>query len=376
MDIVSRGLSETVAIVILIGLAISFSTAFLIYMQSDYGVRQDSAILLRVVEFEKMSTVVRLIHATEDSAAFLFRRLDNGGRVMFFLDNGVEYIDCIDIAGDVSGGAISLIGEYSIDDIMVVSRDGIYSYRYYARARGFPDSGRVQICTIDIDQNAVVALSLAKPVVYGYNRTVLESYNRRWRVYGSLRFRVVGASVNSYLYINGTEYPLRIGQNIRIDVDGRVGVLKLGQGMFIEAFNVFARAVYIDDALLARNVHVGITRGVAIDVTGSSLSIEIQPDPPGYIKVMYYGRPQLTVEKSDDDSYIKVVGWSIDRVRGLTIQLDQERLYAEGMAYAIYIVQRGFPAGSFIRTLRLYTITIISGTPYIVNVYEYRFGSS
>lgn len=373
---VCRGLSETVAIVVLIGLAISFSIAFLVYVQSDYGVRQDLAVLQRAIESERMGSIVRLVHATGESAAFLFRRLDGGGSVMFFLDNGAEYIDCMDVVEDVSSGAVVPVDEYSVDSVTVVSRDGVYSFRHYARARGLPDSGRVKICAVEVSQNSVVTLALMKPVVRGYNYTVLESYSRRWRLYGSLRFRVAGVHTNPYLYINGTEYPLRVGQSIRIDVDSGEGVVKLNRVKQIEELNILARAVYIDGALLAKNVYVYITGGVTIDAIGSSLSIEVLPDPPGYTRLVYQGQPQLTIEEDSNDSYIRVVGWGVDSVRGLAIQMSQGTLYSEGVAHTIYIVQRRSSDESFLATLRLYTVTIVSGKPYLVDVHEYRLSSN
>lgn len=373
---VRRGLPETVAMVVLIGLAISFSIAFLVYVQSDYGVRQDLAVLQRAVESERMASIVRLIHATGESATFLFRRLDGGGSVMFFLDNGAEYIDCMDVVESVSGGAVVPVGEYSVDSVTVISRDGVYSFRHYARARGLPDSGRVKICAIEADQNSVVTLALMKPVAHGYNYTLLESYSRRWRLYGSLRFRVVGVHANSYLYVNGTEYPLRVGQSIRIDVDSGEGVVKLNWVKQIEELNIFARAIYIDGALLAKNVYVRITGGVAIDAIGSSLSIEVLPDPPGYTKLVYHGQPQLTIEEDGNDSYIRVVGWTVDSVTGLAIQMGRDTLYSKGIANTIYIVQRRSPDRSFLATLRLYSVAIVSGTPYLIDIYEYRFSSN
>lgn len=373
---VCRGLSETVAIIVLIGLVISFSIAFIVYMQGDYGVRQGLAVVQRVVEFERMNIVVRLIYASMESAVFLFKRLDGGDKIMFFIDNGTRYIDCMDVIENVSSGAIVAVGVYSVDGIMVVSRDGVYSYRYYAKARGLPDSGVVKICVIEVGQNSIATLALIKPIAHGYNYTMLESYNRAWRLYGSLRFRIVSVDINSYLYIDNTRYPLRVGQNIRVDVDGREGVIKLNMMKKVEEFNVFAKAVYVDDALLARNVYVSIVGDVAIDIIGSSLSIEILPEPPGYIKLVYQGQPQLNIEEDSDNSYIKVVGWNIDSVKGLTIQLNQDTLYSEGIADKIYIIQNGSSAKVSPATLRLYIIAMISNTPYLIDVYEYKLSSS
>ncbi|MCS7110677.1 MAG: hypothetical protein N3D82_03490 [Ignisphaera sp.] len=375
MPSLAGGLSETVAIVVLVGLAASFSIAFIVYIQSDYGVRHSLALLQRVVELERMSSVVRLVHATDESALYLFKRLDGGSGIAFFLDDGDEYIDCADVVREVSGGAIVQVREYDVGELLVVSRDGVYSYRHYARARGFPDRGRVRICILNIERNAVVALALAKPAAQGYNLTTLESRGRSWRLYGSLRLRIVGAGVNHYLYIDGAGHPLRVGQNIWIDVDSRVGVLKLDQLKRVDSFSTYAKAVYIDGALLARNANVGISRGVVVDIVSSTLSIEVQPEPTGYIKLSYYGQQPLSIERSEDGSYVRVVGWAADRERGLNIQMDQSRMYAEGAAHTVYIVQRGAPR-AFLRTVRLYTVAVVNGVPYLVDVYEYRFGTS
>ncbi|MEM2453277.1 MAG: hypothetical protein QW725_02690, partial [Ignisphaera sp.] len=59
-----RGLSDTVALAILLGVAVALSVSFLSYMQSDYSIQQNLLVIQRVIEHERLSTIVRLINSS------------------------------------------------------------------------------------------------------------------------------------------------------------------------------------------------------------------------------------------------------------------------------------------------------------------------
>lgn len=154
-----KGLSEVTAIAILVGIVLVLSLSFLIFMQSNFVSMQDLHTLQRLVLTEKLNTVVRLINSSEGSTVFLFRRLDVSGRVSFFVYNGSGYVECSDVLTSISGGEIEGIYQHKVEDIMVVSENSIYSFKYYAKSAGYPDTGNVYVCTLKITKNALVTLT-------------------------------------------------------------------------------------------------------------------------------------------------------------------------------------------------------------------------
>lgn len=379
-----RGLSDTVALAILLGVAMALSVSFLSYMQSDYSIQQNLLVIQRVIEHERLSTIVRLINSSKGSIALLFRRLDTSNKIWFMLFNGSSYINCSDVVRDVVGGRIINRYMHRVDDVTVVSRDTIYSFKYYARAKGYPDTGYIEICELEIDKNAVLVLQLAKelePVAKGYNKVVVHSNNRVWRLYGSIEFRVafLGDPRGTHISVNGSWYQLKEGDIVRVDVNTRIGKIDLtpqqlpnGQiGAWILSFNVFAERVYINNALLERNVNVEIKSEVAIDIDSlrSTLAIEIMPTPPGFVRVTYGG--STLVDYWNNSDYIKVVDWKIDSSTQMVLQLDSNNLHAEGIARAVYI--GSMPDEAKVDRLSILVVTYINNVPHLVEEYDYKF---
>ncbi|MEM1525952.1 MAG: hypothetical protein QW775_02165 [Ignisphaera sp.] len=154
-----RGLSEAVAIIILLGIALTFSIVFLTFMQTDYSARQSTAIVQRIVELEKMNTIIRLIDTTGDVSVFLFRKLDNYNVIHFFVYNGSGYANCQNVVKNVVGGKIVDVKNHSVNDLMVLFKNDLYSFKYYAKSQGYLDTGYVNICTIELEGNTIVSLS-------------------------------------------------------------------------------------------------------------------------------------------------------------------------------------------------------------------------
>lgn len=154
-----RGLSEVTAIAILVGIVLVLSLSFLVFMQGSFISVQDLHTLQRLVLTEKLNTVVRLIDSSEDRAVFLFRRLDTGDRVSFFVYNESGYVECSGIVASINGGEIADTRLHRVEDVMVVSENNVYSFKYYARSAGYPDTGNVHVCTLKITKNALVTLT-------------------------------------------------------------------------------------------------------------------------------------------------------------------------------------------------------------------------
>ena len=134
----------------------------------------------RFVEFERSSTVVRLVYGSQGSAVLLFRRLDGSSRPLYFLlDNGAEYLGC---SATTAGGRLRGV-EVDLESVGVVSEGRVYSFRYYARSRGLPESSVAVICELSFDgnyPNAVITLDLANPPPSLIRVTLLALYSGRF----------------------------------------------------------------------------------------------------------------------------------------------------------------------------------------------------
>ena len=383
-----KGLSELNAIAILLGLSIAFSMAFLVYINSAYSSDQTNAQIYRVVENEKMNTLIKLAATSEGSVALLLKKFGGTNTISFFLYNGTAYDNCSKAIKNLIGGS-TYVNTYNIDDILAVPSDGRgnpYSFRYYARSMGYPDSGKVTVCTIKLlDENAIAVLTGGglKPQNQGYSYTQFFSNGRRWRMYGTIEFTIayLGNPYGNHLAYNGTWIQLRVGDRVRIDVDTQTGKIDMTPqtlpngkfGAWILSLNVFAKSVYLNGALLAQNVLVEMVKSeVAIDLgsLSSSISIEIYPTPPGFTRIVYGG--QAILDDWNNSKYIRVSGWMpivSNDYRQMVLQLDSGNLYAQGFAYAIYISDK--PSYGVGR-LTLFVVTYINNKPYLVDVYDYK----
>ncbi|MEM0339518.1 MAG: hypothetical protein QW284_07560 [Ignisphaera sp.] len=383
-----RGLSELNAIAVLLGLSIAFSMAFFVYINSEYASGQTNAQIYRVVENEKMNTLIKLASASGDSVTLLLKKFGGTNTISFFIYNGTAYDDCSKIVKSLVGGAITYVNTYNVDDILVVPSDGRgnpYSFRYYARSMGYPDSGKITVCTVGLSGNTVAVLTGGglKPQYQGYSYTEFYSNGRKWRMFGTIEFTVayLGNPNGNHLAYNGTWIQLRVGDRVRIDVDTQTGKIDMTPqtlpngkfGAWILSLNVFAKAVYLNGALIAQNVLVEMVKSeVAIDLGSlfSSISIEIYPSPPGFTRIRYGG--ETILDDWNNSKYVRIFGWIplvSNDYRQMVLQLDSGNLYAQGFAYAIYISDK--PSYGVDR-LSLFVVTYINNRPYLVDVYDYR----
>lgn len=379
-----KGLPEPIAIIILTSAGIVLVMAFFNYVYSNYNFEQDVSFIQRIIEKEKINSVVRLVGALgndyETSYVLLFKKLDGSKYMYISVFNGTQYVNCSKVITHISGGRLKNVYSHRIEDIMVVSSGNIYSLRYYARAFKYPDTGRIVVCALELDRNTIAEISpqFLTPVASGDSKTIIESNNRRWRMYGSIEFQVayLGNPTGNHLFLNNSRVQLRVGDVIRIDINTTVGKIDLTPqilpngrlGAWVLTFNVFARTVYLNNALLARNVRIQITSDVAIDIDSleSSIYIEILPTPPGFVRVVHGGR--TLVDYWNNSDYIRVVGWKIDASTQMVLQLDQTNMYAGGIARAVYIGKEPKDIEKF----SLFVIAYVNNLPYLVDVYEYN----
>lgn len=365
----SKGLSDLIAVFILIGVAIVFSISFLVLMQSSYSPRQDIQLLQRLISSERLNTVVKYVDFSGDYATLLFKRLDNKERVTFFLYSEQGYIDCLNLIHRVSRGEIVGVYEHSLDEITVLSDDSTYSFKYYARSHGYPDRGSIRVCVLRVDKNALITLRVARPIVEGYNTTELYSTNRLWRLRGSLEFMAVNRST---ILIDDTEYLVESGSRIRIQVNtigGRLNITPIGAGLgLIDELQIYSWAVYINEALLPDYGLVQINN-MLIDIRSlkSTMTIEVSPGAPepGYIRVRYGDE---VLYEGHGTIYVKTTNWLANASLPLFIELNNETLYAYGLSYAIY-VSRTPHIG--ISNLMIFVVTYVNNKPYLVDVYRY-----
>lgn len=382
---ISKGLSDVVAVVIMLGLAIAISMAFMSYIRADYGARQSWDQILSVVERDRLNTIVRLVSTYNNGFSLMLKRLDGGNRIAFFIFNGTGYPNCSKVIGYLSGGSLEAIYRYRVEDIAVISNGYSYSFKYYARANKMPDSGYINICVVRLGNNTLVGLRASegmKPVASGGNYTVVDANNRLWRLYGVLEFRVAFVNPGKlHLYYNGTGVELKQGDTIRLEINTTTGQIDLTPQLinganvaWVNAFdNVYAKSLYINGGLLAQNVYVRIISEVGIDISSikSTLTADIYPLPPGFTRVIYGG--QTLIDYWNNSDFIRVVGWTINESTQMVIRVDPV-LHAQGIASAVYIGKAPQPT-SINLNLSLFTVTLINNVPYVVNRYDYTINT-
>ena len=383
-----RGASDVITTILFTGLFIVLAISIISYAVSNHTATESTILIRDVLERERNSVAVRLIadNASND-IVLVFKGLQNKNNVYFFLDNEEEFLSCTALEV-VEGGSITPM-RVPLSSIKALWSGEVTEFKYYAKALGLPQSEEVEVCGLSFESYASIKISLVRerPYAVGYANTVLDANNRRWRLTGSIQFKVVylGNPSGPHMRIGGTPITLSLGDVVRIDVDTATGKIDLTpqtlpngqQGAWILTLNVNALAVYLNGALLVSNQWVEfISPNVAVSIADfrSSLAVEIYPEPPGFVRLTY--GEQRVIDHWHDNSYIRVVGWSLlnpdtGEVRQVVLQLDSSNLHLEGYAHAIYIGQT--PAEKMGR-LRLYIVSIVNGAPHVVDIYDYRFG--
>jgi uncharacterized protein YunC (DUF1805 family) len=381
-----RGISDVIATILFTGLFIVLAISIISYAVSNHTATESTILVRDVLEKERNSVAVRLIaDNASNNIVLVFKGLQNKNNVYFFLDNEEGFLSCTALEV-VEGGSITSM-RVPLSSIKVLWNGEVTEFKYYAKALGLPQSKEVEVCRLSFDSYASTKMSLvqAKPYAVGYASTMLNANNRRWRLTGTVQFKVayLGNPSGPHMFVGGTPITLSLGDVVRIDVDTTTGKIDLTpqtlpngqQGAWILTFNANALAVYLNGALLASNQWVTISPVVAVSITDfrSSLAVEIYPEPPGFVRLTYGG--QTVIDHWYDSNYIRVEGWTLlnpatGEVKQVVLQLDSNNLHMEGYAHAIYIGQA--PAKKIGR-LRLYIVSIVNGVPHVVDIYDYRF---
>uniref|UniRef100_A0A7J3QGY7 Uncharacterized protein n=1 Tax=Ignisphaera aggregans TaxID=334771 RepID=A0A7J3QGY7_9CREN len=365
------GLSETLAIFILIGFAIVFAISFSFYFKSIYIQQNELAVLLRSIDYEKLNYVVRMLYRDDRYVTFLFRRLDGVAKpFVIFIDDGSSYLRCSSIVS-VNGGYKSVLQPIDLSEINVASSSGVYSYKYYAKTMNYPLNDNVELCTIYPTSNNVIAtIQFDRPIRQGYSKTVFSSVDRDWRLFGTIIFKVsyLINPATPHITVNGQPYRLRVGDIVRIDIDTKTSQLILsqeGQIIWIESLKTSQSTIAINNLLIATNADIEMAPDiVAVDASSIdiSLSIEISSTKAGFTRLTYGDED---IVNGNSNEYIKVVGWTFDASQPLSIELTSQNLNAEGIAYAIYMGYSYKP-----QLLRIHIATILNNIIYLLDTYE------
>jgi len=365
------GLSETLAIFILIGFAIVFAISLSSYFNSIYVQQNELAVLLRSIDYEKLNYLVRMLYRDDRYATFLFKRLDGVAKpFVIFIDDGSSYLRCSSIVS-VNGGYKNVLQSIDLSEINVASSSGVYSYKYYAKAMNYPLDDAIELCTIyPISNNVVATIQFDKPLRQGYSKTVINSNNRDWRLFGTMIFKVsyLRNPDITHITVDGQRYRLRVGDIVRIDVDSKTSQLILsqeGQLIWIEYLKTNQSTIAINNLLIATNADIEMAPDiVAVDASSIdlSLSIEISSNKAGFTRLIYGDED---IVNGNSDEYIKVVGWTVDASQPLSIELTSQNLNAEGIAYAIYTGYHYKP-----QLLRIHIAAILNNRIYLLDTYE------
>lgn len=365
------GLSETLAIFILIGFAIVFAISLSSYFNSIYVQQNELAVLLRSIDYEKLNYLVRMLYRDDRYATFLFKRLDGVAKpFVIFIDDGSSYLRCSSIVS-VNGGYKNVLQSIDLSEINVASSSGVYSYKYYAKAMNYPLDDAIELCTIyPISNNVVATIQFDKPLRQGYSKTVINSNNRDWRLFGTMIFKVsyLRNPDITHITVDGQRYRLRVGDIVRIDIDTKTSQLVLsqeGQLIWIESLKTNQSTIAINNLLIATNADIEMAPDiVAVDASSIdlSLSIEISSNKAGFTRLIYGDED---IVNGNSDEYIKVIGWTVDASQPLSIELTSQNLNVEGIAYAIYTGYHYKP-----QLLRIHIATILNNRIYLLDTYE------
>jgi len=345
---------------------LSHLTSTSIYVQQN-----ELAVLLRSIDYEKLNYLVRMLYRDDRYATFLFKRLDGVAKpFVIFIDDGSSYLRCSSIVS-VNGGYKNVLQSIDLSEINVASSSGVYSYKYYAKAMNYPLDDAIELCTIyPISNNVVATIQFDKPLRQGYSKTVINSNNRDWRLFGTMIFKVsyLRNPDITHITVDGQRYRLRVGDIVRIDVDSKTSQLILsqeGQLIWIEYLKTNQSTIAINNLLIATNADIEMAPDiVAVDASSIdlSLSIEISSNKAGFTRLIYGDED---IVNGNSDEYIKVVGWTVDASQPLSIELTSQNLNAEGIAYAIYTGYLYKP-----QLLRIHIAAILNNRIYLLDTYE------
>uniref|UniRef100_A0A7C2Z211 Uncharacterized protein n=1 Tax=Ignisphaera aggregans TaxID=334771 RepID=A0A7C2Z211_9CREN len=156
----SRGLSDIVAVVLFMGIALVLMIGLWSLLSSSYASDAEARDLLNRLSYERSNVVVRVVglDSEEYSATVLMRRLDGGNTIFFFVDNGTRYLACdkavLATSGNITARAID------IDSVYFAREGAVYEFKYEAKALGYPIPPSVlEICELrSPDRNPMVKL--------------------------------------------------------------------------------------------------------------------------------------------------------------------------------------------------------------------------
>ena len=351
-----KGMSDLLAVVIFIGLALVASTVFILVLQGYFTSRAEQMDLSRVVSSEKSSISVRLLDVKGFYALLLFKRFQ-GDYTYFFTYDGASYEGCNSISDqDVSGGRVESRLTYSLNDIVVVGDTGPYSFPIYARTRNLPDSGNVVICKLLVRGNTIIRFKLLSPIADHVYASVNAS-GGTWSLYGILRITL---SSLSSVYINGTRFDLPPGTVIELKLNTSTGVIKM-RSSFVELIDIpSVDSISINYTILQGTNHRVYIQNASISSYYSTLSTDILLRQDGYASISYdnewYDAP--------GDTFTRLTGLEPTPSRPLNIRLG-DTLNITGFINAISMGKPGEAR------IDVFIVTIVGNKPILVDEYTY-----
>jgi len=351
-----KGVSDLLAVVIFIGLALVASTVFILVLQGYFASRAEQVDLSRVVSSEKSSISLRLLDVKGFYALILFKRFQ-GHYAYFFIYDGASYEGCNSISDqDVSGGRIESRLIYSLNDIVVVGDNGPYSFPIYARTRDLPDSGNVVICKLLATGNTIIRLKLLSPIADHVYASVNAS-GGSWSLYGILRITL---SSLSNVYINETRFDFPPGTVIELKLNTSTGIIVM-RSNFVELIDIpSVDSISINYTILQGSNHRVYIENASISSYYSTLSTDILLGQGGYASISY------------DNEWYEVPGNTFTRLTGLeptpigplNIVLG-DTMNITGFINAIFMGRPGEAR------VDVFIVTIVGDRPILVDEYTY-----
>jgi len=352
-----RGISDLFAITIFIGVSLIIGILFAMLLYSDYAIRMEVLELNKMISSERLNTVIRLIDVREGNFTLLTRRLDGKNTIAFFLYDGSNYINCSKVVSSIIGGELISWRVHSLREINILdSSTGLYEFPIYARSRNYPDRGEVVVCVLQLSGNTILNIELLKPLVRGYVNVSLSAENGYWKLYGTLKFKLLDEALIS---VCGDTVRLPQGIIIEVKVNTVNGFINLSSN-YINGLDVDAEAIYVNNYLIWSKCRISLFETSA-SILYISLTSEIQLTETGEARILYDSVEHVFKGKG----YLRITGWTLRENDHLAISLGNATINALGIAYAIYAGTSG--------TLQLvmFTVTYISNKPFLVDVYTY-----
>lgn len=364
------GISDLYATIILMAAFLLMAAMFLIYIQSIYSQPAELLRTRQLVAAERSNVIVRLVDYTEDYVTILVRRLDGYNRVALSMVGEQSSVNCSTMISYVSGGRITSVRDYRLENVMAFINDNFYDFRYYVSLKGYNFTEKVAICVIELQDNALITMRLSNPVSQGYNATQVYAVNRDWLLRGTVEFMLAS---DSTIFINGTRYYVPANTALRIGLNARTGVIAMDANR-VQDINVDYTSLYVNETLLSTSGNIRVTNVTTrLNSTNVGLSLKISPRTidSGSVRVIHGDR---VVYQGSDPVYIDVVGLSPGQNIPLSLRMDTSSLnLTSGLSYAIFISNKETRG---LTSVSVFLVVFVEDKAFIASEYRYSYSDT